>query len=154
MTKSSKMLYEVGYGRPPKHTQWKKGESGNKSGARRQISTPQDMIMEELNRSQIFLIGGRKVKLTAGRLLIKALVKTAMGGNMKATLLLMDIMNDSQSAKQKSCTTSGKPRPSVEEISAMSNEETTRLYFEALKEANDEEERRRDLEKRRSKRFR
>ena len=41
--------YEVGYGRPPKHSQWKKGQSGNPKGSyNKRIRKGTARLIEEL----------------------------------------------------------------------------------------------------------
>lgn len=45
------MDYEVGKGKPPKHTQFKKGQSGNPEGARRHDSTLK--VIRNLNSHEL-----------------------------------------------------------------------------------------------------
>lgn len=40
----------VGYGRPPKHTQFKKGQSGNPNGRRRKHLSERDIVEAELRK--------------------------------------------------------------------------------------------------------
>lgn len=48
------MNYEIGKGKPPKHTQFKKGQSGNPEGARRHDSTLK--VIRSLTHQQLGVI--------------------------------------------------------------------------------------------------
>jgi hypothetical protein len=39
--------YEVGYGRPPVHTRFPAGKSGNPAGGRKRRPAPQEVFMKE-----------------------------------------------------------------------------------------------------------
>ena len=80
---------EVGYGRPPKRTQFKPGQSGNPSGKRkglRSIATElRDILSEE-----IAIPSGSEIKrVTKQRALASALVTAAIGGDLRATAIVM-----------------------------------------------------------------
>lgn len=49
--KSDKKDYEVGRGKPPKHTQFKKGQSGNPLGA--SLVSPEKRALKELTQSSV-----------------------------------------------------------------------------------------------------
>ena len=79
--KSRKCTYEVGYGKPPVHTQFKKGQSGNKAG-RKKKNKPKslkDSITAELSTVvSITNERGCKEKLALFELFGKQLVKDAI----------------------------------------------------------------------------
>ena len=57
--------YEVGYGRPPKSKQFKKGVSGNKNGRPKGSRNASTIALELLNRKATVTIDGKRKKVTA-----------------------------------------------------------------------------------------
>lgn len=84
--------YEVGYGKPPKSSQFKPGISGNRKG--RPKRGPPDFaraILDVLN-APIEYREGDKVKTASGlELNVKMLVKRAMAGDVDASIALLKI---------------------------------------------------------------
>jgi hypothetical protein len=76
--------YEVGYGKPPRQTQFKKGRSGNPTGRPRKGSSMQDIIEAELRRPVIMKENGRKRKIDARRALMISLRNRAFQNDPKA----------------------------------------------------------------------
>jgi hypothetical protein len=78
--------YEVGYGKPPKKTQFQKGVSGNPTG--RSKKAP-DFDSELLQESKSFITineNGRPRRISKHGIVIKQLMKLAMTGNIPANL--------------------------------------------------------------------
>src|SRR5206468_486157 len=48
--------YEIGYGRPPKHTRWKKGQCGNPNRIRNRSPKPAVQMIDEFFASKIDII--------------------------------------------------------------------------------------------------
>lgn len=82
----------VGYGRPPKHSQFKKGQTGNGKGRplerEKRVashlkgqSLADDILRDELNETVNIRDGKGTRKLTKHVLVVKAQVKSAAGGN-------------------------------------------------------------------------
>lgn len=90
---------DVGYGRPPKWTRFKKGKSGNDKGRpRRKIVEPKppstgseqdDALREALNKEVEITEGGKRVKVKAKNLLPKLHASAAMKGSETAQRHLM-----------------------------------------------------------------
>jgi hypothetical protein len=78
--------YEVGYGKPPKHTQFQKGQSGNKNGRRgkKDRTAYGAMIREEFDKAQTIVEGGRKIKLSRARVIIRQTINDAQKGSASA----------------------------------------------------------------------
>jgi hypothetical protein len=75
---SPKGDYEVGYGRPPRHTQFKKGEKQNHTRRRREDHLG-GSILEELSGAMAFADEeGRRRKLPKMRVLAKQMVNHAV----------------------------------------------------------------------------
>jgi hypothetical protein len=56
--------YKVGPGKPPKHTRFKKGESGNKKGRRKGSKTIKSIIEKVLLGDRPITVNGHQVKAT------------------------------------------------------------------------------------------
>ena len=76
--------YEVGYRRPPKRTQFKKGQSGNPKGRPKGARGLDTMIIEELKAKIIVSENGRSKKLKKAEAIVKQVVNKALTGDHKA----------------------------------------------------------------------
>ncbi len=80
----SKDDYEVGYGKPPKHTQFKKGQSGNPKGRRKGARGLKSDLRDELKERITIQEDGKQVTLSKQRLMIKQLTNQAVKGDAQA----------------------------------------------------------------------
>lgn len=80
----SKSEYEVGYGKPPKHTQFKPGNNANPKGRPKGAKSFWTEVDEELAAIVIARMGGRQVKLRGQRVAAKAFAAKLMKGESKA----------------------------------------------------------------------
>lgn len=85
--------YDVGYGRPPKHGQFRKGQSGNPAGRRAEHERFAAVLREELAEEIVMKIGDRKLKASVMRGLTKLLINMALAGDKKAIGELMRQIN-------------------------------------------------------------
>jgi len=79
---------KVGYKRPPKHSQFAPGKSGNPNGRPIQDRSLKRDLTEELSTVVVISSRGREMRITKQRALIKMLVEAAIGGNHQASMLL------------------------------------------------------------------
>ena len=80
---------DVGYKKPPKHSRFKKGRSGNPKGrpkGKKNLATVLDGILNERIRIKE---GDKILKITKGEAMLKRLVQKALNGDVKATNLMM-----------------------------------------------------------------
>jgi len=82
----------VGYGKPPQHSRWKPGQSGNPKGrprgsGRRQMGNIMTKVMNE--RVEV-IIGGDSRKVSQGELAVRGVLKAAIKGNPSAYRAVMD----------------------------------------------------------------
>ena len=84
--------FEVGYGRPPKHTRFKKGQSGNPKGRKKGARGFKTDLKAEMNARVEITENGNKVKLTKQQLLVKQLVAKALKGDVRALSKLTDLV--------------------------------------------------------------
>jgi hypothetical protein len=82
--------YKVGYKKPPLHTRFQKGKSGNPRGRpKRQPLTGQDIIKREMNRLIPVIENGVKTKITTHEALIRKLSSLAIKGEIRACQMLI-----------------------------------------------------------------
>lgn len=74
----------VGYGKPPRHSRFKPGQSGNPKGRAKSIKNFANILKEELETLVEVTENGRKRKLSKGHLAIKGLVLKAVKGDHRA----------------------------------------------------------------------
>ena len=91
-SKISREDYEVGYGRPPKHTRFKEGHSGNPNGRPIGTKNLKTDLMEELSERISVSEGGKPKKLSKQRALIKSLTAKAIKGDARAISILVNLM--------------------------------------------------------------
>lgn len=76
--------YDVGYGKPPKATQFKKGKSGNPKGKPKGHKNFKTDLKEALDTKISVRIDGREKKMTKQRAFIESLVGQSLQGNDRA----------------------------------------------------------------------
>src|ERR1700732_537692 len=89
MRKNKDGDYEVGFGKPPKRTQFQKGRSGNPKGRRRGSRNASTLLDEALNELAIVTENGRRKRVTKLDAIMKQLVNRAAQGDHRATQLLL-----------------------------------------------------------------
>jgi hypothetical protein len=95
--------YEIGYGRPPRHTRYRKGESGNPRGRRPGRKNHKTELLEELSARVPITEHGRRRQVSMQTLIIKRMVADAAKGQPKAreqVLKLVDRIEGSESGNQ------------------------------------------------------
>ena len=75
---------DIGYKRPPKHTRFQPGQSGNPAGRRKHVRNFKTDLMEELREMIVIRENGRERKISKQRAFIKALVAAAIKSDVRA----------------------------------------------------------------------
>ena len=82
--------YEVGYGRPPKHAQFKPGQpSANPKGRPRGSGRRQDPLLKILAEKMAVTWDGKRRRMTIEEVLNRKLVKKALEGDARAMDIIM-----------------------------------------------------------------
>jgi len=84
--------YEVGYGKPPRATQFKPGQSGNPQGRPKGTLNLKTDLEKELSERVRVTENGRSVSLSKQRLLLKALAAKAIKGDTRAAGILLNLV--------------------------------------------------------------
>ena len=83
--------YDVGYGKPPRHAQFKPGQTGNPQGRPNGSKNLKTDLLEELSEMMKVTEGGRERHLSKQRALIKAQVARGIKGNDRAAAKILDL---------------------------------------------------------------
>jgi hypothetical protein len=91
----------VGYGKPPVHTRFRKGKSGNPTGKRKsgKAERAEALIRRELYRSLTVREGEAVTKMTALQAVIRSLIACAAKGNVPAQRALVKVAQDIEDAR-------------------------------------------------------
>lgn len=81
----------IGYGRPPMHTRWKKGKSGNPKGRPRGRKNQATMFIEIIHRKVRVNENGKVRSITLLEAIITTLCANAVKGDKKAIELILKL---------------------------------------------------------------
>lgn len=100
--------YEVGYGKPPVHTRFKKGQSGNPKGRpkgrrNRSVSVTENLlhriIQAEASREVTIAKGGRQLSVSMVEAIVARLANDAASGDPRARKLFMELLQTSEATR-------------------------------------------------------
>jgi hypothetical protein len=80
----------VGYGRPPKHSQFKPRRSGNPNGRAKGSKNFNTLFSEELMRTITVTENGKRIRMPKRQLLAKQTINKALDNDHKSTALVFD----------------------------------------------------------------
>ena len=86
--------YEVGYGKPPRNTQFKKGQSGNPRGRPSGSKNLATLVSVALNEPVIVVENGGRKKITKREAIIKQLVNRSTKADWRAIKILLEIVRE------------------------------------------------------------
>ncbi len=85
--------YEVGYRKPPKHAQWKKGQSGNPKGRPKGSKNMSTILNDMLSERVTVRENGKVRTMPLREAWAASLVRTAMTGSVRDQLALMKALH-------------------------------------------------------------
>jgi predicted phage terminase large subunit-like protein len=89
--------YVVGYGKPPLHTRFQKGRSGNPNGRPRGKKNMSTLLSAALDASIIVVENGRRKKITKREAIVTQLVNKSASADLKATQIVLALLRDVES---------------------------------------------------------
>jgi hypothetical protein len=84
--------YEVGYGKPPRHTRFQKGRSGNPSGKRKGTESMKAVVLQVLDQRIPVRRNGKISRLTNRKAIILRELQLAQQGDKAARKTMFDLM--------------------------------------------------------------
>ena len=87
-------IYRVGNKRPPKHSQFRRGRSGNPSGRPKGSKGLKAKIREQLQEPVTVTRKGKVIKTTKEEVIALQLVEASMRGDAKTALMLLRLTTD------------------------------------------------------------
>jgi hypothetical protein len=92
---SERADYEVGYKKPPRHSQFKPGNRANPGGrGKRKRRTEAEIVHDIMTQSVTFVEGGKSKRAPRIKLMIKSLGAAALKGEVGAAEALLKIRKD------------------------------------------------------------
>jgi uncharacterized protein DUF5681 len=86
--------YEVGYGKPPRHSRFKRGQSGNPRGRAPGAKNLKTLLSEALNELVIVAENGGRRKVTKREAIITQIVNRSATADWRAIKILLDLIRE------------------------------------------------------------
>ena len=83
--------YTVGKGKPPEHTRFQKGQSGNRTGRRKGSKNVATLLEQVLNERVVVTENGKRRQITKLQAMLKQLANQAASGDHRAIKQLMPL---------------------------------------------------------------
>jgi hypothetical protein len=99
MSAKPKKPYEIGYGKPPKATRFKPGESGNSKGRPKGSKNLATLLEEELSATVPVTENGKRKMISKLRVAVKQLVNKCAGGDLKAFGVMSAMLTERETGK-------------------------------------------------------
>src|SRR5436190_15831371 len=86
--------HEVGYRKPPRHTRFTKGQSGNPRGRSPGAKNLKTLLSDALNEFVIVSENGGRRKITKREAIVTQLVNRSASADFRAIKILLDMVRD------------------------------------------------------------
>ncbi|CAO3412877.1 DUF5681 domain-containing protein [Azospirillum doebereinerae] len=83
--------YPVGYGKPPEHSRFRKGRSGNPRGRPKGARNLKTDLLEMMQETMVLRENGRAVTMTRQRALLLSLMSRGLTKDTRAAVKLLDM---------------------------------------------------------------
>ena len=93
--------HPVGFAKPPRETQFKKGRSGNPKGRPAGSRNMRTIVADELAQPIIVTEGGRQRKMPTAQVVIRQCVQKALKGDLRAIIALAEMARRSGQFEEK-----------------------------------------------------
>jgi hypothetical protein len=88
--------YPVGYKQPPRHTQFKPGQSGNPKGRPKKPATLPDVLSKELRTRVPIVNNGKRKKVSMLEAIVKQHLNKAANGDAKAAAMVLNHIKENR----------------------------------------------------------
>jgi hypothetical protein len=136
MSRTKDQPYEVGYAKPPRATQFQKGQSGNPLGRPETHKSVNARIKTELDSDTVAVEDGEQVVVTKREALVRLLVKRALEGDARALEILLQRARENEPEEDLTPiilfeeSQAGQPQPDDSGSEAASSESTETKPFD------------------------
>jgi hypothetical protein len=86
--------YEVGYGKPPRHTRFRKGQSGNPRGRPAGSKNLATILAKALDETVVVTENGRRRRIPKREAIVTQLVNRSAQADLKAVQILLGMIHD------------------------------------------------------------
>lgn len=100
MPDDPKAEYEVGYGRPPRHTRFEKGRSGNPRGRPPGAKNLKTLLAQALDEPVIVAENGKRRKITKRAAIVTQLVNRSAKSDLRALKIVLDLLRHFEPADE------------------------------------------------------
>src|SRR5215469_2581310 len=97
MPRDDRADYQVGYGKPPRHTQFAKGQSGNPRGRPSGSKNLATLVREALNKMVIVTEDGGRRKISKCEAIVTQIINKAAKADLRAIKILLEIIREIES---------------------------------------------------------
>jgi hypothetical protein len=130
---SKNEMYDIGYGKPPKHAQFKKGQSGNLNGRPKGTLNMATVLERTLREKVVINENGRRKVITKLEAAITQLVNKAASGDGHAMRYLCQLV---MSAEERSVVI--EPETQLSETDQKVLDNVLKRFQQSIKGGNDE----------------
>ena len=92
MAKKKRPNYSIGYKKPPSHTQFKPGQSGNLKGRPKKTDGLEDVLWKELRKRISVTKDGKRQTVSMIELIVKQCLNKAASGDTRAGALVFNLL--------------------------------------------------------------
>ena len=103
--------YTVGKGRPPQHTRFQRGQSGNPKGRRKGSRNVATLLEQALNERVVVTENGKRKTITKLEAMFKQLANKAASGDHRAIKLLMPLAETCLASSSSAASDAPAPAP-------------------------------------------
>lgn len=89
--------YLVGYKKPPRHTRFQPGQSGNPAGRPKKVPALDDILLKELQTRLPIVSNGKSRRVSMLEVIVKQHLKKAANGDSKAAALIFKQLRENAS---------------------------------------------------------
>jgi Family of unknown function (DUF5681) len=132
--KNTSESYEVGYGKPPRSTQFKKGVSGNPNGRPKKAPDFDAELIREFKSLITINDNGRRARISKFQGIVKQLTNKALTGNISALRIFLAVCQPAlERAALSAAQQSSDPRK-YDDVKTFTDEELMKIIADGLKD--------------------